>query len=185
MKKLITLILFAFSMVAVQAQDSLPDPNIPLDKESKTIKFNGVVHEKGTKNELFNRCVYWLNDYYKSPTRVTQIRDVATGKILGKHSFPLYTFDTVSNTQIKTAKVNYTFTVMFKDGRYKWQIDELEVISNKKVPLEEMINKNDPRYKKEWKSYLTQIADFVKSWSDNLEEKMKPEDAKKEKDDDW
>ena len=185
MKKLITLILFVFSMVAVQAQDSLPDPNIPLDKESKTIKFSGVVHEKGTKNELFNRCVYWLNGYYKSPTRVTQIRDVATGKILGKHSFPLYTFDTVSNTNIKTAKVNYTFTVMFKDGRYKWQIDELEVISNKKVPLEEMINKNDPRYKKEWKSYLTQITDFVKSWSDNLEEKMKPEDAKKEKDDDW
>ncbi len=183
MKKLVTLILFAFSMIVLRAQDSLPDPNIPLDKESKTIKFSGVVHEKGTKNELFNRCVYWLNDFYKSPTRVTQIRDLPTGKILGKHNFPLYSYDTVTKTNIKTAKVNYTFTVMFKDGRYKWQIDELEVISGKKVPLEEMINKNDPRYNKEWKSYLTQIAEFVKSWSNNLEAKMKPEETKKEKDD--
>ena len=185
MKKLISSILFSFSFVVLFAQDTLPDPNIPLDKESKTIIFSGVVHEKGSKDDLFKRCVYWLNSYYKSPTRVTQIRDVPTGKILGKHNFSLYTYDTIENKNIKTAKVNYTFTILFKEDRYKWEIDELEVISSEKVPLESMLNRSDPMYKKKWKSYLIQIADFVENWSNSLKDKMKTEDPKKKDDSDW
>jgi hypothetical protein len=185
MKKLVLSIMFVFSLAGLLAQDSLPDPEIPLNEETKKIEFSRVVHEPGTKDELFKRCVYWLNDFYKSPTRVTQIRDVPTGKILGKHYFPLYTYDTIEQVNKKTAKVNYTFTIMFKDNRYKWQIDELEVISTEKVPIEEMLNKSDPMYKKKWKSYLIQIDDFVKNWSSSLEEKMKPEDGKKQDNDDW
>jgi len=185
MKKLISSILFSVSFVVLFAQDTLPDPNIPLDKESKTIIFSGVVHEKGSKDELFKRCVYWLNSYYKSPTRVTLIRDVPTGKILGKHYFSLYTYDTIENINKKTAKVNYTFTILFKEDRYKWQIDELEIISSEKVPLESMLNRSDPMYNKKWKSYLIQIADFVENWSNSLKDKMKPEFTKEEDDSDW
>jgi hypothetical protein len=185
MKKPFLSVLFLVLLTGLFAQDTLPDPDIPMNEKTKTIEFSKVVHEPGTKDELFKRCVYWLNSYYKSPTRVTQIRDVPTGKILGKHYFHLYTYDTVEHVNKKTAKVNYTFTIMFKDNRYKWQIDEMEVISTEKVPIEAMLNKNDPLYKKKWKSYLIQIADFVKNWSDNLEEKMKPEEVKQEKDDDW
>jgi len=171
--------------MGIFAQDTLPDPVIPFDKATKTIKFSKVIHVEGSKNELFNRCVYWLNDYYKSPTRVTEIRDLPSGKIVGKHSFPLYSYDSIDNVRKKTAKVNYTFTIMFRDGRYKWQIDQLEVISSEKVPIEMMIVKSDSMYRKKWKNYLIQVADFVKNWSDNLVEKMKPEAIKQKDDSDW
>ncbi len=185
MKRSVFILLALLLGYGIHAQDTLPEPSIPFDAETQTVAFSKVVHVQGTKNELFNRCVYWLNNYYKSPTRVTQIRDLPTGKILGKHFFPLYTFDTVNKVNKKTAKVNYTFTVVFKDGRYKWEINELEVIAGRKVPIAEMLNKSDTMYRKKWRSYLIQINDFIKSWSSNLESKMQPEKAKKEEDDDW
>ena len=185
MKKPVSIFLFFLVSIGLVAQDTLPDPAIPFNKETQTVEFAKVIHVQGTRQELFNRCVYWLNDYYKSPTRVTQIRDLPSGKILGKHFFPLYTFDTINKVNKKTAKVNYIFTVVFKDGRYKWEINELEVIAGRKVPIREMLNKSDTLYQKKWKSYLIQINDFVKNWSGSLESKMQPEKAKKEEDDDW
>ena len=186
MKKLTSTILILFVSLGLFAQqDTLPDPKLPFDPETQTVEYSKVIHVKGTKNQLFNRCVYWLNNYYKSPTRVTQIRDLPTGKILGKHFFSLYTTDTVDNVKKKTAKVFYTFTVVFKDGRYKWEINELEVISGRKVPIAEMLNKNDTMYRKKWKSYLIQINDFIESWSGNLEQKMQPETTGKKEEDDW
>ena len=185
MKTIVSFIILLLVNAGLLAQDTLPDPNIPFDKETQTVEFSNVIHVQGTKQELFNRCVYWLNDFYKSPTRVTQIRDLPSGKILGKHFFPLYTFDTIDKVKKKTAKVNYTFTVVFKDGRYKWEINELEVIANRKVPIGEMLNKSDTMYRKKWKSYLIQINEFIENWSSNLTNKMQPEKTKKEEDEDW
>ena len=185
MKTLVSLFILLLAGVMLHAQNTLPDPKIPFDAETNTVEFSKVVHVKGTKDELFNRCVYWLNNYYKSPTRVTQIRDLPSGKILGKHLFYLYTLDTTDNVKKKTAKVNYTFTVVFKEGRYKWEINDLEVIAGRKVPIKEMLNKSDTMYRKKWKSYLIQINDFVTNWSKSLENKMLPEQAKKEEEDDW
>ena len=185
MKTIASFTILLLLNVGLVAQDTLPDPNIPFNKETQTVEFSNVIHVQGTKQELFNRCVYWLNDFYKSPTRVTQIRDLPSGKILGKHFFSLYTFDTIEEVKKKTAKVNYTFTVVFKDGRYKWEFNELEVIANQKVPIGEMLNKSDTMYRKKWKSYLIQINDFIENWSSSLTSKMQPEKATKEEDDDW
>jgi len=185
MKKLLFFVLLIFPFIGLLAQDTMPDPKIPFDKETRTTKFSEVVHVDGSKDELFNRCVYWLNSFYKSPTRVTHIRDLPSGKILGIHNFPLYTYDTANNVKKKTAKVNYTFTIVFKDGRYKWQIDQLEVISSEKVPIEMMINKSDSMYRKKWKNYLIQVDNFVKKWSSNLMKKMQPEAIKQNDDSDW
>jgi len=185
MKKIVSIFLFLLVSIGLVAQDTLPDPTIPFDIETQTVEFSKVIHVIGTKDQLFNRCVYWLNNFYKSPTRVTQIRDFPSGKILGKHFFSLYTFDTIDNVNKKTAKVNYTFTIVFKDGRYKWEINELEVIADRKIPIAEMLNKRDTMYREKWKSYLIQVNDFIENWSSSLESKMQPEKAKKEEDDDW
>ncbi len=185
MKKYVSVVVFLLTGAVLFGQDKVPDPVIPFNKESHAVEYFKVVHVNGTKNQLFNRCVYWLNNYYKSPTRVTQIRDLPSGKILGKHFFYLYTFDTTDNVKKKSAKVNYTFTIVFKEGRYKWEINDLEVIANKKVPIAEMLDKNDTMYHKKWKSYLIQVNDFINKWSSSLEQKMQPEPAKKEENDDW
>lgn len=155
---------------------------IPVETETGMIKFTEVVDEDGTKDELFNRCVYWLNDFYKDPTRVTTIRDVPTGKIVGRHQFRVYYF---VEDSIKKAggMVRYTFAIEFKDNKYRYVIDKLLLKAQTNLPVEKWLNKDDPAYDPRWDGYLQQIAKYVQDWSSSLKEKMIPEPEKAK--DDW
>jgi len=155
---------------------------IPVDSATREIRFRNVVDVKGTKDELFNRCVYWLNDFYKDPTRVTTLRDIQTGKIAGRHQFRIYYYDEDS-IKHPAGMIRYFFTIEFKENRYRWTIDKIVLKSTTFVPVEKWLNKNDPAYDPRWDDYLQQIARYIDKWSKSLEEKMKPE--KKEKPDIW
>ncbi len=156
---------------------------LPIDAETQKIKFQEVVHEKGTQQELFNRCVYWLYKYYKDPDRVTSVRDPHTGKIVGQHRFRVYYYDKDSIKHIG-GTIDYTFTIEFKNGRYRYTINDLLLKTASKYPIENWLDKSSPNYNPRWDSYLKQIADFVNGWADNLKEHMKPEPPKKS-DDNW
>lgn len=178
-------ILFFFAMVLVatglNGQNTL-DVLIPVDEETNKVKFQEVVDEKGDKYELFKRSIYWLNDTYKDPVRVTSVRDKETGKIVGRHRFRIYYWDKDDIKHI-AGMINYTFTVELKDEKYRWTIDEIILKSATNVPVEKWLNKDDPAYDPRWEGYLVQIRDFIAEWSENLKEKMKPEPEKVE--DDW
>ena len=75
MKPILILITFSFSIYLSAQTKKL---EIPVETETGIVKFKEVIDEEGTQDELFNRCVYWLNNFYKDPTRVTTIRDVPT-----------------------------------------------------------------------------------------------------------
>ncbi len=156
---------------------------LPIDPDTKKIKFQEVVHEKGSKQQLFNRCIYWLYKYYKDADRVTSVRDPNTGKIIGQHRFRVYYYDKDSVKRIG-GTIDYTFTIEFRDGRYRYTINKLLLKTASKYPIENWLDKSSPNYDPRWDSYLQQIADFVKSWSDDLKEHMKPEPPKKT-DDNW
>ncbi len=180
MKKFIILAMVLYGLqLFSQAEGEL---KIPIDSETKTVKFQGVIKEPGTKYELFKRCIYWLNDTYKDPVRITSVRDKETGKIVGRHRFRIYYWDKDSVKHI-AGMINYTFTIELKDNRYRYTINDIVLKSKTNVHIEKWLNKNDPAYDSRWDEYLTQIADFVNNWSSNLEEKMKPEPEKVE--DDW
>lgn len=172
MRSAIILLLLVFT-AQLYAQDK-NDLIIPVDDETKMIKFQGVIKEDGSKYELFKRSIYWLNDTYKDPVRVTSIRDKETGKIVGRHRFRIYYWDKDSIKHIG-GMINYTFTVEMKDNRYRYTIDEIVLKSATNIPAEKWLDKDDPAYDPRWEGYLVQIRDFVNSWSSNLEEKMKPE----------
>jgi len=176
MKRLILFLLVAMGMQGF-AQE--PDLFIPVDQETQLIKFQNVVEEKGEQNDLFNRVVYWLNDYYKDPVRVTSVRDVPSGKIIGHHRFRIYYWDKDS-IKHTGGMINYTFTIEVKDDRYRYTIDELVLKSQTNIPVEKWLDKNDPAYDPRWDSYLKQIADYVNNWGASLEAKMKPEPEKVE-----
>jgi hypothetical protein len=165
--------------VVVFSQDTILE--IPVDEDTKTIRFQEVVNEDGTKDELFNRCIYWLNDFYNDPTRITTIRDNPTGKIVGQHQFRVYY--TEDGFKKPAGMVRYTFTIEVKDDKYRYTINELTLKSNTNVPVEKWLDKDDPAYDPRWDDYLQQIAAYVADWSESLKEKMKPEPEKKE--DDW
>lgn len=174
------LIITVFFSFALSAQEM--KPIIPIDNETNKIKFQETVDEAGSKEELFNRCIYWLNDTYKDPVRVTSIRDNETGKIEGKHRFRIYYWDKDSIKQIG-GMINYKFVVEFKQDKYRYTITELILKSQTNLPVEKWLDKSDPAYNKQWDSYLHQIADFVGNWEENLKERMQPEIEKQE--DEW
>ncbi len=178
MKAVTILILLSLSIYLL-AQDKKLE--IPLETETGLIKFKEVVDEEGTKDELFNRCVYWLNDFYKDPTRITTIRDVPTGKIVGQHQFRIYYNE--DDVKKDAGMVKYTFVIEFKDSKYRYTIDKLLLKSRTNLPVEKWLDKNDPAYDPRWDSYLQQIAEYVQNWSGSLKEKMKPEPKKAK--DDW
>jgi len=151
---------------------------IPFDPDAKKIKFQEVMNENGTQSELFKRCVYWLNSYYKDPVRVTIVRDEPTGKIMGKHNIRLKNIDkdsVVSNGPT----VFYEFTIEVRDDRYRYTITELLLKSASRFEIERWLDKNDPLYDTQYSAYLDQIAVFVEEWAAVLKNKMKPEPTKK------
>lgn len=170
--KIFALLFLFFSSTMLFAQPEKLE--LPIDEETGFIKFSDVVDEEGTKDELFKRCVYWLNDFYKDPTRITTIRDVATGKIVGRHQFRVYYYEEDSLKQIG-GMVKYTFVIEFKEDRYRYTIDELLLKSRTNMPVEKWLDKDDPAYDPRWDGYLQQIAMYVEEWSSSLKEKMKPE----------
>lgn len=169
-----------FSGLSIMAQEM--KPIIPIDTETNKIKFQDVVDEPGTKEELFNRSIYWLNDFYKDPVRITSIRDIETGKIEGHHRFRIYRYDEDS---IKKAAgmINYTFVIEMKQDKYRYTIKDIILKSRTNLPIEKWLDKSDPAYNKQWEDYLKQIADYVENWSTTLKDHMKPEKEKTE--DDW
>lgn len=177
--KAITILILLSLPIYLLAQDKKLE--IPVETETGLIKFTEVVDEEGTKDELFNRCVYWLNDFYKDPTRVTTIRDVPTGKIVGRHQFRIYYDD--EGVKTVAGMVKYTFTIEFKDNKYRYTIDKLLLKSRTNLPVEKWLDKDDPAYDPRWDSYLQQIAEYVQNWTGSLKEKMKPEPKKAK--DDW
>lgn len=170
-----------FIFLGVYSQDK-PELIIPVDEETQRVKFQDVIDEEGDKYELFKRSIYWLNETYKDPVRVTSVRDKETGKIVGRHRFRIYYWDKDSIKHV-AGMIKYTFTVEMRDERYRYTIDEIVLRSATDIPVVTWLNKDDPSYDPRWDSYLEQIRDFVIEWSDGLKEKMKPEAEKVE--DEW
>lgn len=179
--KLFILIFALFSGTLLFSQTE--EYQIPVDSATNLIIFQETVEEPGTKDELFNRCVYWLNDYYKDPQRVTTIRDSPSGKIAGRHQFRIYYYESNDSTKHPAGMVKYTFTIQFKDDKYRYTIDELLLKAQTNLPIEKWLDKDDPAYDERWDSYLQQVADYVAEWSASLKSKMKPETEKVK--DDW
>jgi len=182
MKRLLIVIFSVFYFTQFFAQTTTIDPKKYINEKTGEIEFKEVIEVKGTQDELYNRCVYWLNDFYKDPTRITQVRDRKTGKIVGRHYFRIYKTNKQTNEKERFAKVYYTFTIRFKDGKYKWQLDKLELVSKTPQKLYDWFNTNNPEYKEEWRDYLQQILVFVDKWSSSLKQKMMPQAADKEED---
>ncbi len=167
---LIVILLILNSLLIVNAQTR----EFPMNPENNRIRFQEVVQESGTKNELFNRSINWLNNYYRDPVRITSVRDQATGKIIGRHTIRL---SHIGDDGIKRdgPMVFYEFTLEMRDDRYRYIITDLLLRTASRFEIERWLNTEDPSYDPRWADYLDQIAEYVDQWATNLKEMMKPE----------
>jgi len=176
MKNNITLILLLFTFsISLVAQNSKA---LPIDEETGLITYQEVVEEKGTKQEYFNRAIGWINGFYKNPVDVTKTRDPQSGIIKGIHRFKIKNTDE-DGFSTDAGVVQYQFILQFKDGRYRYTLDEFVLRQASKIPAEKWLNKSDPQSK----SYLKQIDKFAQDWIESLKEGMKPKVEKN--DDEW
>jgi hypothetical protein len=151
---------------------------VPIDEETGLITYQEVVEEEGTKQEYFNRAIGWINSYYKNPVDVTKTRDPESGIIKGIHRFKIKNTDE-TGFESDAGVVQYQFILQFKDGRYRYTLDEFVLRQASKIPAEKWLNNSDPQSK----SYLKQLDKFAQDWIESLKEGMQPK--VEEKDDEW
>lgn len=146
-----------------------------IDPNTKLITYQEVVQEQGTQDELFNRCVYWLNEFYTNPVDVTRVRDQVSGVIKGQHRIQIYYTDD-KGIKNNAGMVLYDFKVEMKENRYRYTVSDFVLIQATRFPAEKWLNKNDPNYNERWEEYLKEIDDFVYGQMiPSLKKKMQPE----------
>ena len=116
MKRLLIIILMLAS-VSLNAQ------NWPIDPTTKEINFTSVVTiDSAAKNDLFVRANEWFAKTFNDSKEVIQMSDKESGKIVGKGIFKVY-FHSFGTKD--AGYVHYTISIMVKDGRYKYSLNDL------------------------------------------------------------
>ena len=183
MKKISVLLLLAFLFAKVAHSQEDIRNKLNIDPNTHLITYQEVVDEPGSKEKLFNRCVEWLNFFYKNPVGVTKERDLNNGVIRGHFHFPVNDTDTDGNNKL-AGQMYYDFRIEFKPDRFRYTLDNFVLKTTTETPAEKWMNKEDPDYNPKWDNYLAQIDDFVRNeWVKSLKQKMKP--IKKVEDESW
>ncbi|MBW6460929.1 MAG: DUF4468 domain-containing protein [Bacteroidales bacterium] len=176
MKALNILYIFLFFSLFSFAQDIR---NIPMqvDQVTSLITYQEVVEEKGSKDELFNRCSSWLHTFYANPWEATKVRDQATGLIRIQHQFRIYDYDENGNRK-EAGMILYSAKIEFKEDRYRYVVDNFLLRQVSRYPIEKWLDKSQPDYDEKWQLYLDQINAFVTDeLIRSLKDKMKPEEV--------
>jgi hypothetical protein len=175
LKHIFTFLLIAIALtISAQTEEEI---NIPVDEKTGLVTYREVVDEKGDKDELFNRCIYWLNEFYANPVSVTKKRDFESGVIKGEHQFRIYYID-AEGYKKDAGMLMYDFTIEFKQDRYRYTVTDFLLRKASRYPIEKWLDKNNPEYNENWGYYLEQIDKFVREqWVPSLKEKMQPEEV--------
>ncbi len=175
MKKILLSLLTILAPFVINAQTdaAAAAPSVPLDEEG-IIRYIEVVNETGTADELFKRCVKWINKEYKNPSTVTPTRDAVTGKIVVRHIFRLQnTLETGTVTEV--GDVAYDLNIQFKEGRYRAELTSFVYKKASKFPAENWLaTGTHPN-----PEYISQLNEFALGLLESLKEGMKPEKVHK------
>lgn len=169
--------LFSFSNVFSQETPS----KMPIDENTGKITYKEVVQEEGSRNELFNRAIEWINKEYKNPVAVTRVRNPATGTIDIVHRIDL-TFDNKGVAE-SAGYVEYFFKIELKEGRYRYIVTDFTKREVSRMPIEKWLDTSATDYSPQMANYLNQIDKFTKELTNSLKEGMKP--AVKKVIEDW
>lgn len=141
--------LAAISLPALAQKTKLPEyPPIPVDKDSKLITYEGVGKVDGkSSGELYDRAFEWVKAYYKNPMEKLRKQDRDNGDMEVFARFPIFAYDKkgVKSTS-QAGLIQYTMTLQFKDGRYKYIITDLNMKATSNQPIDAWFTdkENDP-----------------------------------------
>ena len=110
---------FFLTVLTVNAQD------MPIDPDTKLIAYSEVVDVSSvSKSDLYVRANTWFTRTFKSAKSVLDLQDKEAGKLIGKGVLPMIIkLPMIGSTDAGT--VSMTVTIICKDGKYKYVIDNL------------------------------------------------------------
>ncbi len=144
---MITLVLLtALSFnVAAQKKTELVWPSLNIDKQTELITYTAVPEVAGVlAPDLYDRAFEWVKGYYKNYAEKLRKNDREAGEIEVFGRFPIYAYDKKGvKTNSTQALIQYTLKLMFKDGRYKYEISSFNEKATSNQPLEKWLDKED------------------------------------------
>lgn len=152
--------------------------NFPIDKDTQLITYQEVVQEPGTADELYVRCIEWINTYYKNPADVCKIRNRESQVIEILYRIELFNYD--GEAKLNAGTVTYLLKLEFKPGRYRYTVTDLTLRQASRFPIERWFDKSDKMYSPLWDGYLTQVDTNVKQLIESLKTGMAPVQVKQE-----
>lgn len=110
---------------------------------SEVIEVNGA-----NKDELFIRAREWFNGNFKSAKDVLQIIDKDNGELAGKGVMEVpFEFTYITRMKYLT-HVSFQMSIWVKDGRYKYELTNLDIIANSdNIPLGLITTSNETNVK--------------------------------------
>ncbi len=163
MKIFMVLLMSSFITLGLTAQE------LPVNEESGKVEYIEVVEVPGAEaDQLYKRAEKWFDEFYTNAGSVIKERE-AGKRIFGKHKINLYA--DVGSTDLHKGFVNYYIEIGFKDGRYRFKVDEFFKVEGVKVYINEWIDSGAP-HQETLDSYLKQVSDFMEELTTSLKDTM-------------
>lgn len=170
--------LFAFVVLSLQAVAQESGTAYPIDKDTGLITYQEVVQQPGTADELYVRCIEWINTWYKNPADVCKVRNRESAVIEIHHRFEI--LNEKDDARLIAGIVNYTLKLEFKPGRYRYSVSDMNLKQASRFPIERWLDKSDSMYTPLWDDYLKQVDTQVKELIESLKAGMQPPVVKQE-----
>jgi len=170
--------------VLVHAQKSQKEPLVPPDmprsEENNQVYYMEVVTmDQVDRMELFKRANNWYHKFYKNPNGVIESADSVNGTMVFKPAFSAYR--TKDGTKVQSAVIKYTLTLGFKDGKYRYEIKNVNLQGASYSPIEKLFNASDPNIEDNYNT-LNEAHKYFTALMDDLEASMREPSVKKKKD---
>ncbi|MDD3877415.1 MAG: DUF4468 domain-containing protein [Bacteroidales bacterium] len=165
--------LFSGFFFGLQTAFSQEIPVMPLNPNTNKIEYSGVVQVEGTADELYVRCIAWINTFFNNASSVTKVRDRNNTLIEGVHRIRILN-KLEDGTELFAGHVQYDFKLQFRDGRFRYEINNFSAREMSRSPIEKWLDKNDPSFTTNTPYHLEQIDKFVKDLIKDMTEGMQP-----------
>ncbi len=173
MKTLFLLQGLLFIHVFSSAQQQKVAPKMPVDETTKLITYTKVVEaEAYNKDTLFTRALDWCNTYYKNPADVIREADSTGDKIVCKARFKISNPADKKEVVTDAGAVMYTLNLEFRDGRYKYEVTEINWKMTSYYPIERWMDTGSDTYKPVYDYYLQQVDEKIKEMLKDLDKAM-------------
>jgi len=171
-----------FSVLA-QKKGELNWPAMEVDPSTNLIAYSGVPEVAGaTAADLYDRAFKWGQDYYKNFGEKLRKQDKEAGEMEIFARFPVYVYDKKGvKTTSTQGLAQYTLTIRFRDGRYKYTLTDLNLKATSYQPLEAWLDREDPNATNH-SYYLTDVDAEITATLKSMTEAIAT-DAKKAADD--